>query len=110
MEGVLWIFSTYLQNVNNHKSLKISKFQDATEVILHVSDIFPILPHFSAAVKLVGFETLLVGYKRHLWTNNPRLSSHRYSVIFSADSEIFAFSAMFRAVAADFNFDISGDN
>ena len=41
---------------------------------------------------------------------NPGLSSHRYSVIFSADSEIFAFSAMFRAVSADFNFYISGHN
>ena len=40
----------------------------------------------------------------------PGLSSHRYSVIFSADSEIFAFSAMFRAEPADFNFDISGHN
>ena len=29
-------------------------------------------------------------------------------VIFSADSEVFAFSAMFRPVTADFNFDISG--
>ena len=37
----------------------------------------------------------------------PELSSHRYSVIFSEDSEIFAFSAMFRAVPAEFNFDIS---
>ena len=36
------------------------------------------------------------------------LSSHRYSVIFSADSDIFAFSTMFRAEPADFNFDISG--
>ena len=40
----------------------------------------------------------------------PGLSSHRYSVIFSADSEIFAFSAMFRAEPADFNFDISDHN
>ena len=40
----------------------------------------------------------------------PGLGSHRYSVIFSADSEIFAFSAMFRAEPADFNFDISGHN
>ena len=40
----------------------------------------------------------------------PGLSSHRYSVIFSADSDIFAFSAMFRAEPADFNFDISGHN
>ena len=40
----------------------------------------------------------------------PGLSSHRYSVIFSADSEIFAFSAMFRAEPFDFNFDISGHN
>ena len=40
----------------------------------------------------------------------PGLSSHRYSVIFCADSEIFAFSAMFRAEPADFNFDISGHN
>ena len=38
------------------------------------------------------------------------LSSHRYSVILSADLEIFAFSAMFRAVPAAFNFDISGHN
>ena len=42
--------------------------------------------------------------------NGPGLSSHRYSVIFSADLEIFAFSAMFRAVPADFSFDISGHN
>ena len=41
-------------------------------------------------------------------TSIPELSSHRYSVIFSANSEIFAFSAMFRAVPADFTFDISG--
>ena len=40
----------------------------------------------------------------------PELSSHRYSVIFSADSGIFAFSAIIRAVPADFNFDISGHN
>ena len=40
----------------------------------------------------------------------PGLSSHRYSVIFSADSEIFAFSAMFRAEPADFKFDISDHN
>ena len=40
----------------------------------------------------------------------PGLSYHRYSVIFSADSEIFAFSAMFRAEPADFNFEISGHN
>ena len=39
----------------------------------------------------------------------PGLISHRYSVIFSADSEIFAFSAMFRAEPVDF-FDISGHN
>ena len=47
------------------------------------------------------------------WIKNisePGLSSHRYSVIFSADSEIFAFSAMFRTEPADFNFDISGHN
>ena len=42
--------------------------------------------------------------------HKPGLSSHRYSVIFSADSEIFAFSAMFRAEPADFNFDISDHN
>ena len=41
---------------------------------------------------------------------SPGLSSHRYSVIFSADSEIFAFSAMFRAEPADLNFDIAGHN
>ena len=41
---------------------------------------------------------------------NPGLSFHRYSLIFSADSEIFLFSAMFRAVPADLNFDISGHN
>ena len=41
---------------------------------------------------------------RKKWNNIPGLSSHRYSVIFSADSEIFAFSAMFRAEPADFNF------
>ena len=41
---------------------------------------------------------------------HPGLSSHRYSVNLSADSEIFAFSAMFRAEPADFNFDISGHN
>ena len=40
----------------------------------------------------------------------PGLSSHRYSVIFSADSEIFAFTAMFRVVSADFHFYISGHN
>ena len=40
----------------------------------------------------------------------PGLSSYRYSVIFSADSEIFAFSAMFIVVPADFNFYTSGDN
>ena len=40
----------------------------------------------------------------------PGLSSHRSSVIFSADSEIFAFSAMFRAEPADVNFDIFGHN
>ena len=40
----------------------------------------------------------------------PGLSSHRYSVIFRADSEIFAFSAMFRAEPVDFSFDISGHN
>ena len=46
----------------------------------------------------------------YTWIYIPGLSSHRYSVIFSADSEIFAFSAMFRDEPADFNFDISGHN
>ena len=41
---------------------------------------------------------------------HPGLSSHIYSVIFSANSEIFAFSAMFRAEPVDFNFHISGHN
>ena len=45
-----------------------------------------------------------------LCTSSPGLSSHRYSVSFSADPEIFAFSAMFRAEPADFNFDISDHN
>ena len=41
---------TDLQNVNDNNSLKFSMFQDATEIILHVTDIFPFLPRFSAAV------------------------------------------------------------
>ena len=40
--------------------------------------------------------------------NVPGLSSHRNSVIFSADSDIFAFLAMFTTEPADFNFDICG--
>ena len=40
----------------------------------------------------------------------PGLSLHRYSVIFTADSKIFAFSAIFRTVPADFIFDTSGQD
>ena len=53
---------------------------------------------------------ILTALSFYIFIKLPGLSSHRYSVIFSADSEIFAFSAMFRAEPADFNFDISGHN
>ena len=51
-----------------------------------------------------------IGYIFISQKNTPALSSQRYLVIFSGDSEFFAFSAMFRAIRADFNFDNSGDN
>ena len=38
MEGGL---ISYLQNVNDNKSLKFYKFQDTAEIILHEKNIFP---------------------------------------------------------------------
>ena len=46
-------------------------------------------------------------YKWKYCLRLPGLSCHTSSVIFSANSEVFAFSAMFRTVPADFNVDTS---
>ena len=46
----------YMQNLNDNKSLKKSKFYDATEVTLHVADNVPILLRFSA--KVVEFQLI----------------------------------------------------
>ena len=59
---------------------------------------------------LYGKNIFLLAREQKRIKKYPGLSSHRYSVIFSADSKIFEFSAMFRAVSADFNFYISGHN
>ena len=67
----------------------------------------PILSEKFFCVVLFNLSTF---WKFHFATSTPGLSYHRYSVIFKADSEIFAFSAMFRSEPADFNFDISGHN
>ena len=60
-------------------------------------------------VFLEHFHDFRYNFKRAKSKKLSGLSCHRYSVIFSADSEFFlAFLAMFRAVLAGFNFDISG--
>ena len=66
--------------------------------------------HFWTAPNLYVFFPAVIEFEVISYQYFPGLSSHRYSVIFSADSEIFVFSAMFRAEPADFNFDISGHN
>ena len=43
-------FMRYLKSLKNKKSMKLSKFQEATQVILYVADIFPFLLQFSAGV------------------------------------------------------------
>ena len=64
----------------------------------------------SRANFLLSRSSSLSKNKKETWRSHPALSSHRYSVIFSADSESFAISAIFRAVPADFNFDTSSHN
>ena len=65
--------------------------------------------HFVCLNLTLSVSKKLTRYKC-LYSYQLGLSSHRYSVIFTTGSEIFAFSAMFRAEPAVFNFDISFHN
>ena len=67
-----------MQYVSNNKSLKLLQNLEATEFLLNVVDIFPILPRFSAASSIrdsITFRVVHGGLIEHKLTETEKSNS-----------------------------------